>query len=76
MVFAQVLVLNRDELLRGSHGLSARRARRMQSRGSKGLQLEVGARRASTSIINIASLGHPPAGDCQKIPKLVNKKIV
>ena len=32
--------------LRGSHGLSARRARRTKSRGPKGLQLEVGARRA------------------------------
>ena len=32
--------------LRGSHGLSARRARRTKSRGPKGLQLEVGARSA------------------------------
>ena len=32
--------------LRGSHGLSARRARRTKSRGPKGLHLEVGARRA------------------------------
>ena len=32
--------------LRGSHGLSGRRARRTKSRGPKGLQLEVGARRA------------------------------
>ena len=46
MVFAQVMVLTRDESLRGSHGLSAQRARRTKSRGPKGLQLEVGARRA------------------------------
>ena len=35
-----------QSLWRGSHGLSARRARRTKSRGPKGLQLEVGARRA------------------------------
>ena len=32
--------------LRGSHGLSTRRAGRTKSRGPKGLQLEVGAQRA------------------------------
>ena len=37
--------------LRGSHGLSARRARRTKSRGPKGLQLEVGARRAPKLLV-------------------------
>ena len=37
---------------RGSHGLSARRARRTKSRGPKGLQLEVGARRAPRLLFN------------------------
>ena len=37
--------------LRGSHGLSARRARRTKSRGLKGLQLEVGARRAPKLLV-------------------------
>ena len=37
--------------LRGSHGLSARRARRMKSRGPKGLQLENGARRAPRLLV-------------------------
>ena len=36
---------------RGSHGLSARRARRTKSRGPKGLQLEVGARRAPKLLV-------------------------
>ena len=31
--------------LRGSHGLSARRAQRTKSKGPKGLQLEVGSQR-------------------------------
>ena len=39
---------------RGSHGLNARRARRTKSRGPKGLQLEVGARRAPRLIVSIA----------------------
>ena len=34
------------------HGLSARRARRTKSRGPKGLQLEVGARRAPRLLVN------------------------
>ena len=34
-----------------SHGLSARRARRTKSRGPKGLQLEVGARRAPRLLV-------------------------
>ena len=37
--------------LRGSHGLSARRARRTKSRGPKGLHLEVGARRAPRLLV-------------------------
>ena len=37
--------------MRGSHGLSARRARRTKSRGSKGLQLEVGAQRAPRLLV-------------------------
>ena len=37
--------------LHGSHGLSARRARRTKSRGPKGLQLEVGARRAPRLLV-------------------------
>ena len=36
---------------RGSHGLSARRARRTKSRGPKGLQLEVGAQRAPRLLV-------------------------
>ena len=36
----------------GSHGLSARRARRTKSRGPKGLQLEVGARGAPRLLVN------------------------
>ena len=44
----EVLVL---VTLRGSHGLSARRARRTNSRGPKGLQLEVGARRAPRLLV-------------------------
>ena len=51
MVFAHVLVLTLDESLRGSHGLSARRARRTKSKGPKGLQLEVGARRAPKLLV-------------------------
>ena len=39
--------------MRGSHGLSARRARRTKSRGPKGLQLEVGARRAPRLLFSI-----------------------
>ena len=39
--------------LRGSHGLSARRARRTKSRGPEGLQLEVGARRAPKLLVYI-----------------------
>ena len=35
----------------GSHGLSARRARRTKSRGPKGLQLEVGARKAPRLLV-------------------------
>ena len=46
MVFARVMVLTRDGWCCGSHGLSARRAGRSKSRGPKGLQQEVGARRA------------------------------
>ena len=38
-------------LMHGSHGLSARRARRKKSRGPKGLQLEVGARRAPRLLV-------------------------
>ena len=38
--------------MRGSHGLSARRARRTKSRGPKGLQLEVGARRAPRLLVH------------------------
>ena len=37
--------------LRGSHSLSAQRARRTKSRGPKGLQLEVGARRAPKLLV-------------------------
>ena len=37
--------------LRGSHDLSARRARRTKSRGPKGPQLEVGARRAPRLLL-------------------------
>ena len=36
----------------GSHGLSAIRARRTKSRGPKGLQLEVGARRAPRLLVS------------------------
>ena len=39
--------------LRGSHGLSARRAWRTKSRGPKGLQLEVGAWRAPRLLVMI-----------------------
>ena len=52
MVFAHVMVLTRDGWWRGSHGLSARRARRTKSRGPKGLQLEVGARRAPRLLVS------------------------
>ena len=38
--------------LRGSHGLSARRARRTKSRGPKGLHLEVGALRAPRLLVH------------------------
>ena len=38
--------------LRGSRGLSARRARRTKSRGPKGLQLEVGVRRAPRLLMS------------------------
>ena len=38
--------------MRGSHGLSARRARRTKSRGPKGLHLEVGARRAPRLLVS------------------------
>ena len=37
---------------RGSHGLSARRARRTKSRGPKGPQLEVGDRRAPRLLVS------------------------
>ena len=37
--------------LHGSHGLSARRAQRTKSRGPKGLQVEVGARRAPKLLV-------------------------
>ena len=37
--------------MRGSHGLSALRAQRTKSRGPKGLQPEVGARRAPRTIL-------------------------
>ena len=37
--------------LHGSHGLSAWRARRTKSRSPKGLQLEMGARRASRLLV-------------------------
>ena len=53
MVFAQDLVLTRDESLRGSNGLSARRAQRAKSRGPKGLKLEVGAQRAPRFLVLI-----------------------
>ena len=47
MVLAPVMVLARVmSPLRGSHGLSARRARRTKSRCLNGLQLEVGPRRS------------------------------
>ena len=53
--------------MRGSHGLSARRARRTKSRGPKGLRLEVRARRAPRLLsikINLSthmpiSIPHP-----------------
>ena len=51
MVFAHVMVLTRDGWWRGSHGLSTRRTRRTKSRGPKGLQLEVGARRAPRLLV-------------------------
>ena len=38
--------------MRGSHGLSAQRARRTKSRGPQGLQLEVGARRAPRLLVS------------------------
>ena len=41
--------------LRVSQGLSARRARRTKSRGPKGLQLEVGARRAPRLLVHLYS---------------------
>ena len=40
-------------LMHGSHGLSARRAWRTKSRGPKGRQLEVGARRAPRLLVLI-----------------------
>ena len=43
---------------RGSHGLSARRAQRTKSRGPKGLQLEVGARRAPRLLFHIYFVLH------------------
>ena len=39
------------QFLRVSHGLSAGRARRTKSTGPKGLQLEVGARRAPRLLV-------------------------
>ena len=46
-----VRVITRDGWYRGSHSLSAHRARRTKSRGPKGLKLEVGAWRASTLLV-------------------------
>ena len=52
MVLTHVMVLACVmSSLRGSHGLSARKGRRMKSRGPKGLQLEVGARRAPRLLV-------------------------
>ena len=55
MVSAQVMVLTRDESLRGSHSLSAWMARRTKSRGPKGLQLKVRARRAPRFLVPFIS---------------------
>ena len=49
---------------RGSHGLSARRARRTKSRGPKGPQLEVGARRAPRLLVIYMYLGRWIAMNC------------
>ena len=43
---------------RGSHGLNARRARRTKSRGPKGLQLEVGARRALRHLVKYIAVNN------------------
>ena len=52
MVLTCVMVLARVmSLLRGSNSLSARRARRTKSRGPKGLQIEVEARRALRLLV-------------------------
>ena len=48
----------------GSHGLSARRARRTKSRGPKGLQLEVGARRASKFLVEDNGDSGDNVNDC------------
>ena len=67
MVLSSVMVLACDgvrpcyglslvmSLWRGSHGLSARRTRRRKSRTPKGLQLEVGARRAPRLLVKYKS---------------------
>ena len=53
IVLACVMVLTRImSPLRGSHGLSARRAQRTKSRVPKGLWLEVGARRALRLLVD------------------------
>ena len=55
----------------GSHGLSARRARRTKSRGPKGLKLEVGARRAPRLLVN--SYNH--IFSCQKRKHLTKEPV-
>ena len=50
-LFVRSLVRNKISAAYMAHGLSARRARRTKSRGPKGLQLEVGARRAPRLLV-------------------------
>ena len=65
--------------MRGSHGLSARRARRTKSRGPKGLQLEVGARRAPRLLVYICnrpSSVQELLSELTKIDLFICKKLV
>ena len=59
MVFAHVMVLARVMVLAVSCPLSARRSRRTKSRGPKGLQLEVEARRSPRLLVSYICITPP-----------------
>ena len=56
----------------GSRGLSARRARRTKSRGPKGLQIEVGARRAPRLLVLLYVLYYKRSWDPIPSTKSIN----